>query len=204
MDSKQRLDNYFRRVCLILVRLRPAPHATSVDREILDTLNASRRFAAPEWLITTGSAFFILALTVSAVFVPELRGLHAAQAAMYLSAIYLSIRQDPWGYFIGASAAGFWDATALFGSPLFVELFSQWRSDSVLQGLAWLANLAIVVGSVLGYRRLGVRSRHDMARFAVALVGTTGFLVGATALLAPSYLSHLAWVLHPHWPWTRQ
>lgn len=161
------------------------------------------RFTAPEWLITAGSAFFILALGVSAIFVPELRWLHIAQACVYLVAVFLSIRQQPWGYYIGASVAGFWNVVAMFGSPLFGEMFAQLRPDLVLQGLAWLANLAVVVGSVIGYRRLAVRSPRDLGRFAVAFAVTTGFLIGATALLAPSYLSHLAGVLHPHWPWTR-
>jgi hypothetical protein len=73
----------------------------------------------------------------------------------------------------------------------------------VLQTLAWFANLAVVVGSVLGYRRLGVTSPQALGRFALAFLGTTAFLVAATVLLAPAYLSHLAGVLHPHWPWTR-
>lgn len=166
-------------------------------------MTATRRFAAPEWLITAGSAFFIFALAVSAVFVPELRWLHIAQASIYVVAVFLSVRHQPWGYFIGASAAGFWNLLIMFGSPLFADMFAQVRPDLALQGLAWLANLAVIVGGILGYRRLAIRSSRDLGRFAVAFLVTTAFLVGATALLAPSYLPHLAGILHPHWPWTR-
>ena len=169
----------------------------------LHLLTTPHRFAAPEWLITGGSAFFILALAVSAAFVPEIRWLHVFQATMYVVAVALSVRQRPWGYFIGASAAGFWNLLALFGSPIFFELFAHPRPDLVLQGLAWLANLAVVVGSVHGYRRLATKSPRDAVVFTLAFVVTTGFLIGATALLAPSYLSNLAGILHPHWPWTR-
>jgi hypothetical protein len=165
---------------------------------------ARTRFAAPEWLITIGGSFFIVVLAVSAAFLPEIRWLHGAQAAMYIAAIWLSIRRRPWGYFIGASAAAFWDWVALFGSPLFAEWIAQpARPELVLQALAWFANLAVVVGSVLGYRRLAVKSPRDVGSFAVAFLVTTAFLVAATALLAPTYVSHLAGVLHPHWPWTR-
>jgi hypothetical protein len=166
-------------------------------------MSAHRQWAAPEWLIAVGSAFFILTLAVSAAFVPELRWLHLVQAIMYVGVVSLSMRQRSWGYFLGASVAGFWDVVALFGSPLFAEMFAQFRPDLVLQGLAWLANLAVVVGSVLGYRRLAAKSSGDVGRFAFVFVAATGFLVGATALLAPSYLANLAGILHPHWPWMR-
>jgi hypothetical protein len=82
-------------------------------------------------------------------------------------------------------------------------MFAQFRPDLVLQGLAWFANLAVIIGSVLGYRRLAVKSSGDVGRFTLVFVASTGFLVGATALLAPSYLANLAGILHPHWPWMR-
>jgi hypothetical protein len=162
-----------------------------------------RRFVGPEWLVVVGGAVFIFALAVSALFVPELRWLHLAQASMYVIAMFLSIRRQRWGYFIGASAAAFWNVLAMFASPIFAEMFEQFRPDLVLQGLAWLGNLAVVAGSVLGYRRLATKSVVDVGWCALAFLITTGFLVGATALLAPSYLSHIGGILHPHWPWTQ-
>jgi hypothetical protein len=97
-------------------------------------MSAHRQWAAPEWLIAVGSAFFILTLAVSAAFVPELRWLHLVQAIMYVGVVSLSMRQRSWGYFLGASVAGFWDVVALFGSPLFAEMFGQFRPDLVLAG----------------------------------------------------------------------
>jgi hypothetical protein len=85
---------------------------------------------------------------------------------MYIAAIFLSIRRRPWGYFIGASAAAFWNWVAMVGSPLFAEWLAQpARPELVLQGLAWFANLAVVVGSVLGYRRLVIKSPRDVGSF---------------------------------------
>jgi multisubunit Na+/H+ antiporter MnhB subunit len=83
-------------------------------------------------------------------------------------------------------------------------MFAQFRPDLALQGLAWLANLAVVIGCALGYRRIATKSGRDAGRFTIAFVASTAFLVGATALLAPSYLSNLSGILHPHWPWVQQ
>jgi hypothetical protein len=162
------------------------------------------RFTAPEWLITIGAGVFIFALAVSAVFVPAIRWLHVAQASMYVVAVFLSFRRSRWGHFVGASAAGLWNALAMFASPLFVELIDHpARPDLLLQGFAWLANLAVVVGSVWGYSRLTTKSRQDFGRLVLAFVGTTAFLIGATAILAPDYLVAFTGARHPHWPWTR-
>jgi hypothetical protein len=163
----------------------------------------TRRFHLPEWLILLGGAFFIVSLAVSALFVPEIRALHVVQAFMYVAIILLSARRNRWGYFIGAATAGFWNLTALFGSVLFAELIAHpSRPDLVLQGLAWLANFALVSGSVLGYRRLST-APADAGRFALAFAASTAFLIAATAALAPAYLPNLAGLLHPHWPWVR-
>lgn len=163
----------------------------------------TRRLDVPEWLIAVGATLFILSLAVSAVFVPPIRALHVVQSLMYVAVILLAFRHNRWGYFLGASIAGFWNLTALFGSVLFVELLAApSRPDLALQGLAWLANLIIVIGSILGYRRLAP-APNDASRFGLAFGASIAFLVAATAALAPGYLPNLAGLLHPHWPWVR-
>ena len=162
------------------------------------------RFAGPEWLVMIGGSFFIFALTVSAIFVPEIRWLHLVQSSLYVAAITFSLRRSRWGYFIGASTAGFWDLLVLFASPLCAEILDQpTRPDLVLQGLASVANLAVVIGSVWGYRRLADKCREDIGRLILTFTVTTGLLIAATAILAPDYLVALTRALHPHWPWTR-
>ena len=162
------------------------------------------RFAGPEWLVTIGGTFFIFTLAVSAAFLPEIRWLHLLQSSLYVAVIMLTIRRSRWGYFIGASTAGLWDLLALFASPLFAEILDHpGRPDLILQGLASVANLAVVVGSVWGYRKLADKSRQDIGKLILTFVMTTGFLVAATAILAPDYLVAFTRALHPHWPWTR-
>ena len=168
-------------------------------------LMTPQRFTTPEWLITVGGSVFVLSLAIGAVFVPEVRGLHVAQACIYVVAILLTVRRSRWGYFVGASAAALWDALAMFASPLFAELIANpTRPDLILQGvIAWLANLVIVVGSIVGYRRLPMKSRRDIGGLILVFLGTTAFLVAATAILAPDYLVSFTRARHPHWPWAR-
>src|ERR1700674_2181096 len=69
---------------------------------------------APEWLVIVGGCVFIIVLFVSAVFEADIRWLHFFQAWLYIATIALTLRRNPWGYFIGISAAGFWAYTSLF------------------------------------------------------------------------------------------
>jgi hypothetical protein len=167
-------------------------------------MRTRRRFAGPEWLVTIGGSFFIFTLVVAAIFVPEIRWLHLVQSSLYVAAIAFSLQRSRWGYFIGTSTAGLWDLLALFASPLFAEILDHpARPDLVLQGLASVANLAVVIGSVWGYRKLADRCRQDISRFILTFIVTTGFLIAATAILAPDYLVAFTRAGHPHWPWTR-
>jgi hypothetical protein len=65
-------------------------------------------FNAPEWLILIGGCVLILMLAVSAFFELDIRWLHFFQAWMYIATIWLGLRGNRWGYFIGVSAAGLW------------------------------------------------------------------------------------------------
>lgn len=164
----------------------------------------AQRIGAPEWLIVSGSSVFILTLAISAVFVPEIRWLHVFQAAIYVVAIVLSLKRSRWGHFIGISAAGLWDYIGVFASPLFVEIAEHpARPDLILQGIAWLANLFVVIGCVWAYSRQPLLPRSDIGRFVAAFVLTTAFLAAAIAIFSPSYLDIFPRMLRPHWPWLR-
>jgi hypothetical protein len=67
-------------------------------------------------LVLAGSCLFIFVLWLSTYLEPDIRWLHFFQAWMYLATIALSLRDSRWGYFIGASAAAFWDYTNLFAT----------------------------------------------------------------------------------------
>ena len=165
----------------------------------------TQRLGAPEWLITIGAGYFIFALAVAAAFEADLRWLHTFQAAIYVTTIVLSRRRNRWGWFIGISAAALWNYLIMFASPIVRMLIDQLshgplRPDILLQGLAWFANLAIIAGGLWAYYRQPGRSRADLARFAVAFVLTTAFLIVAVAIFTPRRLDLLAQGLHPHWP----
>jgi hypothetical protein len=90
----------------------------------------------PEWLIVSGSCFFILMLGVSAFWEPDIRWLHFFQSWMYIATIVLSLRKNRWGYFIGVSAAGFWSYANVFVTTFFfngLQQLSRWAQTGHLE-----------------------------------------------------------------------
>jgi len=163
------------------------------------------RIGPPEWLIIIGGVLFILALAISAVFVPDVRWLHVFQGLIYVAAILLSLRRSRWGYFIGISAAGLWNYIALFASTLFADLLDHPdRPDIIVQVAAWLANLLVIIGCVWAYSRQPAPPRSDPVRFVATFILTTAFLAAAIAIFSPHRLDIFPRMLHPHWPWLRR
>lgn len=166
---------------------------------------------APEWLIVIGSSVFILVLIVSAIWDPSIRWLHFFQAWMYLVTLWLSVRQNRWGYFIGLSAAGFWAYGNLFVTTFFVNGLQQlalWihsghlrRPDLLIAVPAWFSNFLVVVGCVWGYWLLARKPISDVFRFAFTFALTTGFFAFDMYLFQPRYLGMFPRLLHPHLPW---
>jgi len=164
----------------------------------------------PELLIVFGCALFIFALWYSAKLDPSIRWLHFFQAWMYLATVALSLRQNPWGYFIGVSIAGFWDYLNLFVTT-FLRSGLRWLGTSIASGHlrhpdqvigvpAWIGNLLIVIGCVWAYGRLSRKSPADLLRLAAAFIGTLAFLVADIALCQPRYLPLFTAMFHPHQP----
>jgi len=169
------------------------------------------RSRAPEWLIVIGCSVFVLMLIVSAVFDPSIRWLHFFQAWMYVVVLWLSLRKNKWGYFIGLSAAGLWVYSNLFVTTFFVNGLQQlalWirtghlaRPDLLIAVPAWLANLLVVVGCAWGYLQLTRKNLTDLFRFLLAFVLTTGFFALDMYLFQPRYLGLFPHLLHPRLPW---
>ena len=149
-------------------------------------------------------------LLLSAVWDPTIRWLHFFQAWMYLGAIWLGLRKNRWGYFIGLSAAGLWVYSNLFVTTFFVNGLRQlalWirsghlsRPDLLIAIPAWLFNLLVAIGSVWGYCQYPRKRISDPGRFAIALVLTTGFFALDMFLFQPRYLGLFPRLLHPHLP----
>jgi hypothetical protein len=169
------------------------------------------RIGLPEWLIVIGSCVFIFVLWLSAYFEADIRWLHFFQSWMYVAAMWLAVRRNRWGYFVGLSAAGLWDYTSLFVNTFFrngLHWLWMWMStgelrrvDLILAVPAWIGNLLVIVGSAWGYMRLRERVWGDLGRFAAAFALTTGFFAAAIALCQPRYLPLFRRMLHPRWPW---
>ena len=173
--------------------------------------NAERRFGIPEWLIIVGAGFFILVLAVSAVWDASIRWLHFFQAWMYIATIWLGLRRNRWGYFVGISAAGLWDYTNIFATTFFfngLQQLSLWihtghlaRPDLLIAVPAWFSNLFVVIGCAWAYsRRVPGKSAADIVRFLITFALTAGFFALDMAIWQPRYLSLFRRMIHPHWP----
>jgi hypothetical protein len=165
---------------------------------------------APEWLILIGADVFIFVLFLSAAWEPDIRWLHFFQAWMYLATIALALRRNRWGYFIGISAAGFWDYLNVFVTTFFANglhwlgvLLSSGQAEHVDQIIAvpaWAGNFLVIVGCIWAYARLEQKSSRDVTRFLLAFVLTTAFFAADVAVCQPRYLPLFRRALHPHAP----
>jgi len=172
--------------------------------------NAGRGMGLPELLILIGCSLFIFVLWLSAYFEADIRWLHFFQAWMYLATIWLSLRRNRWGYFIGISAAGHWDYTSVFVNTFFrsgLHWLFAWMStgqlkhvDQMIAVPAWTANFLVVAGCVWAYARLREKGPGDLVRMLLAFVLTTGFFAADIAICQPRYLPLFRGILHPHRP----
>jgi len=171
----------------------------------------SRLVGGPELLIVVGACVFIAMLGLSAYFVADLRWLHFFQAWIYLGTMALSFRRNRWGYFIGISAAGYWDYVGVFVMPV-LRNGVHWLGASLATGKIqhidqimvavppWIGNFLVLVGCIWGFGRLQEKSLRDLARFVLAFVLTTAFLVADVAVFSPGRLPIFRRSLHPHVP----
>lgn len=172
---------------------------------------AKRLFSWPEALIILGSFLFIFVLWLSAYFEVDIRWLHFFQAWMYVATIMLALRGNRWGYFIGFSAATFWDYTSVFVNTFFrnglhwllvsITTGKLQRLDQIIAVPAWTGNLLVIVGCIWAYTRLPGKSWSDLTRFFLAFVFTTGFFAAIIAIFQPRYLPLFPRALHPHMSW---
>jgi len=164
----------------------------------------------PQWLILLRGCCFILVLGVSAFWEADIRWLHFFQAWMYIAAIVLGCRRNPWGYFIGISAAGLWDYANIFATTFVfngLEQLQLWihtgrlaRPDLLIAVPAWFSNLAVIIGCAWGYFRLPKKPVGDAAKFVVTFALTSAFFALDMALFQPRYLGIFPRLLHPHLP----
>jgi len=129
---------------------------------------------------------------------------------MYILTIGLTLQRNRWGYFLGISAAGFWDYANVFATSFFfngLEQLSQWvhtghlaRPDLFIAVPAWFSNLLVVIGCIWASSRKPTKPRGDIIRFLVSFILATGFFAADMALFQPRYLGTFRRLLHPHLP----
>jgi hypothetical protein len=172
--------------------------------------SGSHQIGHSQCLILLGGSVFVAVLAISAYWEKDIRWLHFFQAWMYIAAIALGIAGNRWGYFIGISAAGFWDYTTIFANTFFfsgLEQMSIWvrtgrlaRPDILIAVPAWFANLLVVAGCLWSYFQRREKPGSDLVRLLVTFVMTTGFFALDMALFQPRYLGIFPRLLHPHLP----
>ena len=77
-----------------------------------------RRESATKLWISIGAGLFLVALTVSAWALPQLRLLHMLQALIYIAIVILAHRNSAWGFGAGATMAVAWNSLNLFVTHL--------------------------------------------------------------------------------------
>jgi hypothetical protein len=145
--------------------------------------------------IPIGAGLFILALTLSAVFVPQLRRLHLLQSLIYVAVVLLTRRNSVWGFGAGATVAAFWNCLNLFVTHLIQAGARQFwslvhtgyvrRPDTLMVLVGGVAHILFIIGCLAGFLQLRPRAKHWGQFF-------------AGGLLALAYLALIVVTTAPH------
>lgn len=136
--------------------------------------------------IITGSAIFVFALTVSAIFLPQWRVLHSFQGLIYAAVVVLAWRRSAWGFGAGFFIAVFWNALSLFRSPEGTNLLHG-RVDGVgglIQLFALIGNFIIIVAGLVGFSRTPPGARR-WVEFVGGGALAIGYLLAMVFLVGP-------------------
>ena len=115
--------------------------------------------------IPIGALLFIIALTGSAIVVPQLRVLHFFQALIYIAVIILAWHDSAWGYGAGVSVPAAWNILQLFithnmeiGAAIFVAVLRTGRVeriDTMLVPLGGIGHFILIAGCLVAFWGLG-------------------------------------------------
>jgi hypothetical protein len=145
--------------------------------------------------IPIGVILFILALTLSAVFVPQLRPLHLFQALIYVAVFVLTRRNSPWGFGVGVTIPAAWNCLNLFVTHLFQAGAEQlWfllharhvsRPDTMMVMVGGVAHFLLIIACMAGFMQL----RPGIKQWGQFFAG---------GLLALAYFALIVVTLAPH------
>jgi len=152
------------------------------------------RSVAQVWTFI-GATFFLVALLVSAILVPDLRILHFFQALIYVAVIVLARRNSPWGYGAGFAIAIVWNAMSLYVTHLFevgaVAFWSLLRTGHILQ----IVPMMVTLGGI-GHFILIVATLFAILRYNSSARKWWKFVGGS--LVAVAYFALIVSFAHPH------
>jgi hypothetical protein len=144
--------------------------------------------------ILVGVGLFILALTLSAIFVPSLRLLHLFQSLIYVAVIVLTRRNSAWGFGMGVIIAVFWNGLNLFVTHLFQAGAGQFwslvttghvtRPDTLMVMVGGMAHFLLIIACMAGFLQLRPGMKHWGKFFAGGLL-TLAYLILIFAIAAP-------------------
>jgi hypothetical protein len=120
--------------------------------------------------ILIGASLFILALTGSAILIPQLRLLHLLQALIYVAVIVLTRRNSPWGFGAGVFIAAAWNGLSLFVTHLIqagaAQLWSLVRTghvsrpDTLMVLVGGIGHFVLIIASIAGFFQLKPRMKQ--------------------------------------------
>jgi hypothetical protein len=143
--------------------------------------------------ILVGVGLFILALTVSAVFVPQLRVLHLFQALIYVVVIVLTRQNSAWGFGVGTIIAVAWNSLNLFVTHLFQAGAGQFwsllhmghvsRPDTMMVMVGGVGHFLLIIGCMAGFLQLrpSVKQWGQFFGGGLLVLAYFGLIVATTA-----------------------
>jgi hypothetical protein len=151
--------------------------------------------SASRWIrvsIALGVGLFLLALLLSAVFVPQLRLLHLFQALIYVAVIVLTGRNSPWGFGVGVIIPTAWNCLNLFVTHLFQAGAGQFwslvrtghvsRPETLMVMVGGVAHFLLIIACMAGFILLRPRLKQWGQFFAGGFLALAYFaLIIATA-----------------------
>jgi hypothetical protein len=143
--------------------------------------------------IPVGVGLFILALTLSAVFIPQLRLLHTFQALIYVVVIILTRQNSPWGFGVGVIVAIAWNSLNLFVTHLFQAGAGQFwsllqtghvsRPDTLMVMVGGVGHFVLIIACMAGFLQQRPSVKHWGQFFGGGILALAyfGLIVGTTA-----------------------
>lgn len=144
------------------------------------------------WILL-GAIIFLVALTVSALAVPQLRLLHLLQGFIYVAVIVLARRGSAWGLGAGVTISLVWNGLSLFVTHLmqagaaalwsFVRTGHVQRLDTMMVTLGGLGHFILIVACLIACIQL--RSEKKWRNFVYGGVASLAYFALIIAIARP-------------------